>query len=356
MGGFGFQMGGQPGKKYGLILPKKKAAASTAAPPPKSVFGQDDDDEEETDVNAIITSTSYQKQMMDKVEQSKEKVLAEDPSAYLYDEVYDEITAGRKAVKVKNELDKRSRKPKYMQQLLNAADTRKHEDALYLERKYLKEAQEDAENFGDKDKFVTAAYKEKLKEEKAWREEQKRIEEEERKNDVRKKGNMNDFYRNLLHENVSSASRGDAEEKAAMDALKEKQGAVEKLAEKEREEGEAKKKGGGGGEAPLKGGLNVLKKPKWVRDADAVIETEEDRKKKKMEEDKKAHIERMRQRQRETEEQLVQLKKEKEVEEKRQKEEEKQRLEEARKKRTDDSAAMSARDRYLQRKKAKLTK
>lgn len=32
--------------------------------------------------------------------------------------------------------------PKYMQQLLKAADHRKHEDALYLERKYLKEAQE----------------------------------------------------------------------------------------------------------------------------------------------------------------------------------------------------------------------
>ena len=49
--------------------------------------------------------------------------------------------------------------------------------------------------FGDKEKFVTAAYKKKLEEEKQWLAAEKLREAEERKNDVVKKGHMGDFYR-----------------------------------------------------------------------------------------------------------------------------------------------------------------
>ena len=49
--------------------------------------------------------------------------------------------------------------------------------------------------FGDKEKFVTAAYKKKLEEEKQWLAEEKVREAQEQKNDVVKKGHMGDFYR-----------------------------------------------------------------------------------------------------------------------------------------------------------------
>lgn len=49
--------------------------------------------------------------------------------------------------------------------------------------------------FGDKEKFVTSAYKKKLEEDKKWLAEEKVREAEEQKNDVVKKGHMGDFYR-----------------------------------------------------------------------------------------------------------------------------------------------------------------
>lgn len=51
--------------------------------------------------------------------------------------------------------------------------------------------------FGDKEKFVTAAYKKKLEEDKKWLAEEKLREAQEVKNDVVKKGHMGDFYRSV---------------------------------------------------------------------------------------------------------------------------------------------------------------
>ena len=52
--------------------------------------------------------------------------------------------------------------------------------------------------FGDKEKFVTAAYRKKLEEDKKWLEEERRREEAEAADDVRKKGHLGDFYRRGL--------------------------------------------------------------------------------------------------------------------------------------------------------------
>jgi coiled-coil domain-containing protein 55 len=57
--------------------------------------------------------------------------------------------------------------------------------------------------FGDKEKFVTAAYKRKLEEEKQWLAEEKLREAQEQKNDVVKKGHMGDFYRYSLPNRMS---------------------------------------------------------------------------------------------------------------------------------------------------------
>ena len=49
--------------------------------------------------------------------------------------------------------------------------------------------------FGDKEKFVTSAYRKKLEEDKKWLAQEKIREAQEQKNDVVKKGHMGDFYR-----------------------------------------------------------------------------------------------------------------------------------------------------------------
>ena len=59
----------------------------------------------------------------------------------------------------------------------------------------LRERKAEDHLFGDKDKFVTAAYKKKLEEDKKWLEEEAIQEKIEAEEDVRKRGHMGDFYR-----------------------------------------------------------------------------------------------------------------------------------------------------------------
>ena len=59
----------------------------------------------------------------------------------------------------------------------------------------LKERQAEDHLFGDKDKFVTAAYKKKLEEDQKWLAEEKIREARDAKHDVIKAGHMGNFYR-----------------------------------------------------------------------------------------------------------------------------------------------------------------
>jgi coiled-coil domain-containing protein 55 len=51
---------------------------------------------------------------------------------------------------------------KYIDKLLHAAATRKIENELVLERKAQKEREAEGEAFGDKEAFVTTAFKQKM--------------------------------------------------------------------------------------------------------------------------------------------------------------------------------------------------
>ena len=75
----------------------------------------------------------------------------------------------------------------------------------------MKERKLEDEVYGDKNKFVTAAYKQKLMDEKKWDYEDKLQEVLEERTDVRAKG-MHGFYSNLLTKNI--AMGGDVETSA----------------------------------------------------------------------------------------------------------------------------------------------
>ena len=68
-------------------------------------------------------------------------------------------------------------------------------------RRLLKDRKTEDHLFGDKDKFVTAAYKRKLEEDQKWLAEEKIREARDAKQDVTKAGHMGNFYRclPLLH-------------------------------------------------------------------------------------------------------------------------------------------------------------
>jgi len=68
---------------------------------------------------------------------------------------------------------------------------------LFKACRLLKERKAEDHLFGDKDRFVTAAYKKKLEEDQKWLAEEKIREARDAKQDVTKAGHMGNFYRCL---------------------------------------------------------------------------------------------------------------------------------------------------------------
>ncbi|KAL8707556.1 MAG: hypothetical protein Q9220_007448 [cf. Caloplaca sp. 1 TL-2023] len=89
-----------------------------------------------------------------------------DPSIYEYDAVYDSlhvqsVPADNGSSDVSN---REVKKPKYMQSLLAAAETRKRDQLRAKEKMLAKERELEGDEFADKEKFVTVAYKKQQEE------------------------------------------------------------------------------------------------------------------------------------------------------------------------------------------------
>jgi coiled-coil domain-containing protein 55 len=107
--------------------------------------------------------------------------------------------------------------PKYIGQLLSAAKAREREQEVVFERRQVKERQKEDHLFGDKDKFVTAAYKAKLAEDAKWLAEEQAREAAEAAADVTKRRDLSGFYANLMTRNAAfggAAPAGEALEGA----------------------------------------------------------------------------------------------------------------------------------------------
>jgi coiled-coil domain-containing protein 55 len=119
-----------------------------------------------------------------------------DPSVYDYDKAYDSMKSVERAKKGKEEADLAERKPKYMESLLAAAEVRKHDQLRAKEKMLQRDREAEGDEFADKEKFVTGAYKEQQAEMARLEEEEARKEEEELK---RRAGmGMSGFYRGVL--------------------------------------------------------------------------------------------------------------------------------------------------------------
>ncbi|KAG6414729.1 hypothetical protein SASPL_122103 [Salvia splendens] len=179
--------------KYGLQLRVKPQQKQPARPPPPKVLGFDDDDDDDN-VERDILRQAYKKKTHKDVEEQHKKVLEEDPLAFDYDGVYDQMK--EKQVRPKVE-DRQDRKPRYIQGLIDKAKQREREHEIIYERKLAKERSQDEHLYADKDKFVTSAYKKKLAEQAKWIEEERLRELREQKDDVTRKADLSDFYFNL---------------------------------------------------------------------------------------------------------------------------------------------------------------
>jgi hypothetical protein len=126
------------------------------------------------------------------------KASALDPSLNDYDAAYDAIHAKRAAKQAAEQADAAERRPKYMEKLFESAEVRKRDQLRARDKVLQREREAEGDEFADKEKFVTGAYKQQQEEVKRLEEEEKkRQEEEDRK---RGKLGMQGFYRKMMED------------------------------------------------------------------------------------------------------------------------------------------------------------
>jgi len=210
-------------KQYGLILPKSKT--DQAKPKVASVFNDSSTDDEDT--NAVVSGvTDWMKKKLStknsrsgatgmgtktkpRTEAELKKAQELDPTIFLYDEnVEIDKAAKEKEVASKKEVD---RKPKYIANLLKHAKVREKENERRIERQVQKERDAEGDEFADKEKFVTSAYRKKMEEMQKLDEEEKKRDAIENALDVTKQKDMSGFYRHLYRQTMGE-EKGQKEE------------------------------------------------------------------------------------------------------------------------------------------------
>lgn len=247
----------KPGISLGLSLSKKKPNSKPAPAKRKPIFGGGDSDDDDTPaqnntqtVEAVtelggLDLPPAPVEQPEKKSKKKNMVITEPPkllkkdkkpplmfgdlsgsltskknaeegekvdkSIYEYDSVYDSIRPKKKADVEDEAGEKKSR---YMTGLMAASSVRKRDQQIAEEKRIAREREAEGEEFADKEKFVTAAYRRQQEEnQKAAEEEKKREEEEGKKN---AQGGMAGFYKTLLDREDKERSEmiKEAEEKA----------------------------------------------------------------------------------------------------------------------------------------------
>ncbi|KAF1997156.1 hypothetical protein P154DRAFT_377688, partial [Amniculicola lignicola CBS 123094] len=171
--------------------------------------------------------------ILDAQERLKEAIEL-DPTIFDYDAAYDVISARKAAKASAEEEDALQRRPKYMENLFESAEVRKKDLLRARDKLVQREREAEGDEFADKEKFVTGAYKQQQEEtRKAEEEEKKRQEAEDEK---RRKTGMQSFHRRMLleeekrHEETLKAAAELAKKGTKPDAEKEEEKTAEQLA------------------------------------------------------------------------------------------------------------------------------
>ena len=165
------------------------------------------------------------------------QALEADAAIFDYDGHFDGFQDSRKQ-KLKAADDERvERKSRYIESLIAKQKEREREQDIIYERRLLKEREKEDHLYGDKEKFVTAAYRKKLEEDRKWLEEEKIADAREAADDVTKKGDLSGFYHNLMSRNEAAGAVADKSRAAPEPATGEEE--LAKRREKEEREREA---------------------------------------------------------------------------------------------------------------------
>lgn len=171
--------------KNGLNIKKKQQKPVAAS---RSAIFEGDSSDEGSHKDIAAPGGRQPQSSLRKVE------VDEDDAIYDYDALYDSMKSGEyEAVKLK-EIDKKERKPKYMQNLFQMAEVRKQDRLRAEDFKLERERELEGDEFADKEKFVTSAYR-------AQQEELKRVKAEEAEKEAKARsqdGGFGAFNRGLL--------------------------------------------------------------------------------------------------------------------------------------------------------------
>ncbi|KAI5362070.1 Putative nuclear speckle splicing regulatory protein [Septoria linicola] len=185
---------------FGLTKPKPKK-------PPKRL---DDDDDSRQDLSASRAAQN-------RVKEAQQA----DSAIFDYDSFHDAKTSVTEAKKAAQKEDAIARKPKYINNLLESASRRKQDQQIAKEKLLQKEREADGDEFADKEKFVTGAYKAQQEETRKLEEEEKRKAEEEAKRRGNKLvGGMAGFYRTMMDQSEKQHQEAvEAAEKAEKEGV-----------------------------------------------------------------------------------------------------------------------------------------
>lgn len=189
-------------KQYGLIDPKAKKGTLKTGITKHAAFNSDSDSDAADQKKSMNLELGESQKRQARAAQAK--ALAEDPTIYQYDELYDEMDTRRKESKTSKSQEEK--KPKYIGKLLETADKRKKEQERRIERQVQKEREAEGEMYKDKESFVTSAYRAKLEEMKKAEELEKREEYLENIGDVTKQNDLGGFYRHIYSQKMGDAA------------------------------------------------------------------------------------------------------------------------------------------------------
>ncbi|KXT17075.1 hypothetical protein AC579_4342 [Pseudocercospora musae] len=194
---------------FGSKVPTK-AAPGLTRPKPKLPQKKDDDDDSRQDMSALRAAKAHVK--------AAQEV---DSSIFDYDSFHDAKTSVTEAKKAADKQDAIERKPKYIGNLLDAASRRKQDQQIAREKLLQKEREAEGDEFADKEKFVTGAYKAQQEETRRLEEEEKKKQEEEEKRKKQMGGGMQGFYRTMMDQQEQQHKATlEAAEKAEKEGVK----------------------------------------------------------------------------------------------------------------------------------------
>jgi len=195
----------KPTAKYGLQKKKTNAKKIPTANKVAAFFSQDDDEEEEERSGDIVRANKQLTKQSTDIETLRKSLSEEEAKLYDYDGSYDEFKAAstnRLLAASGSLLGEDKKKSQYISKLKATAAVREKEKDRIYERRLLKERQQEDAEFGDKPKFVTSAYKQKLMEDRKWEYEDRIADEVEKRTGAESRG-MHGFFSNLLTKNIA---------------------------------------------------------------------------------------------------------------------------------------------------------